>query len=129
MNETRFVPLDLKLCCKIKKNCESNPILVVPLRHFLLGSNLFFAFGYFSDAKRADQPEVKKCFRFLILTLFQLKPEEKEDDLDATDDGESSQESHGSSNETQLGLELDFLVELDVVEGCRVKVDLNQLKC
>ena len=27
-------------------------------------------------------------------------PEEKEDDLDATDDGESSEETHGASNET-----------------------------
>ena len=55
-------------------------------------------------------------------------PEDKEDDLDATDDGESSEEPHGASNETQLGLHLDLLVSLDVVEGRRVKVDLNQLK-
>ena len=55
-------------------------------------------------------------------------PEEKEDDLDATDDGESSEEPHGASNETQLGLHLDLLVSLDVVEGRRVEVDLNQLK-
>ena len=55
-------------------------------------------------------------------------PEEKEDDLDAADDGEPGEEPHGASNETQLGLRLDLLVSLDVVEGRRVKVDLNQLK-
>ena len=37
-------------------------------------------------------------------------------------------ESHGASNETQLGLRLDLLVSLDVVKGRRVKVDLHQLK-
>ena len=57
----------------------------------------------------------------IIAKLF--SPEEKEDDLDATDDGEPSEEPHGASNETQLGLHLDLLVSLDVVEGCRVKVD------
>ena len=45
-----------------------------------------------------------------------------------TDDGKSSEESHGASNETQLGLGLDLLVSLDVVKGGRVKVDLHQLK-
>ena len=55
-------------------------------------------------------------------------PEEKEDDLDSTDDGESSEEPHGASNETQLGLSLDLLVSLHLVKGCSVKVDLDQLK-
>ena len=55
-------------------------------------------------------------------------PEEKEDDLDATDDGESSEETHGASNETQLGLRLDLLVSLDVVEGGRAKEDLDKVK-
>ena len=54
--------------------------------------------------------------------------EEKEDDLNATDDGEPTEETHGASNETQLGLRLDLLVPLDVVIGCRGKVDLNQLE-
>ena len=54
-------------------------------------------------------------------------PEEKEDNLNPTDDGEASEESHGASNETQLGLRLDLLVSLDVVKGGRVKVDLYQL--
>ena len=47
----------------------------------------------------------------------------KEDDLDTANDGEPRKESHGASNETQLGLGLDLLVPLDVVKGCRVKVD------
>ena len=57
-----------------------------------------------------------------------FRPEEKEDDLDATDDGEPSEKPHSASNETQLGLRLDLLVSLDVVKGGRVKVDFHQLK-
>ena len=57
------------------------------------------------------------------------QPEEKEDDLDATDDGEPSEQPHGASDEAQLGLRLDLLVSIDVVKGCCVKVDLHQLKC
>ena len=54
--------------------------------------------------------------------------EKKEDDLDTADDGEPSEESHGASNETQLGFGLDLLVSLDVVKGGRVKVDLYQME-
>ena len=61
-------------------------------------------------------------------TLDFNEPEEKEDDLDATDDGETSEETHGASNETQLGLRLDLLVSLDVVEGGRAKEDLDKVK-
>ena len=43
-----------------------------------------------------------------LTRMFTLKNEE--DDLDATDDGESGEEPHGASNETQLGLSLDHLV-------------------
>ena len=57
------------------------------------------------------------------------QPKEKEDDLNPADDGESREESHGSTNQAQLGLCLDLLVSLDVVEGGRVEVDLNQLDC
>ena len=35
------------------------------------------------------------------------QPEEKEDDLHPADDGEPSEEPHGASNKTQLGLNLD----------------------
>ena len=63
---------------------------------------------------------------FLVCSLE--PPEKKEDNLNPTDDGEASEESHGASNETQLGLRLDLLVSLDVVKGGCVKVDLNQLK-
>ena len=54
--------------------------------------------------------------------------EEKEDDLDAADDGEPSEETHGASNETQLSLRLDLSVSLDIVKGGRAKVDLRQLE-
>ena len=62
------------------------------------------------------------------IDIEQDKPEKKEDDLNPTDDGEACEESHGASNKAQLGLHLDLLVSLDVVEGGRVKVDLHQLK-
>ena len=54
--------------------------------------------------------------------------EEKEYDLNPTDDGEASEESHGAPNETQLGLCLDLLVSLNVVKRGCVKVDLNKSK-
>ena len=62
---------------------------------------------------------------YFILYWWSDQPDEIEDDLDPADDGESSEESHGSSNQAQLALQLDLLVSLDVVKGCRVKVDLN----
>ena len=46
-----------------------------------------------------------------------LAPEEKEDNLNPTDDAEACKESYGASNDTQLGLRLDLLVSLDVVKG------------
>ena len=55
--------------------------------------------------------------------------DKKENELDAADDGEPTQEPHGASDETQLGIKLDFLISFYLVEGCRVKVDLNQLEC
>ena len=64
----------------------------------------------------------------MIFHKILLSPEEKEDDLHPTDDGEASEESHGASNETQLGLRLDLLVPLDVVKGRRVKANLYELK-
>ena len=44
-----------------------------------------------------------------------MSPAEKEDDLNSTDDGKPSEKSHGASNETQLGLNLDLFVSLDLV--------------
>ena len=64
----------------------------------------------------------------MMRIFYNIKPEEEKDDLDATDDGEPSEEPHGASDETQLGLSFDLLVSLNVVEGCRVKVDVDQLK-
>ena len=56
------------------------------------------------------------------------KFKQKEDNLNATDDRESSQESHGSSNETERRSELDFHISFNLIKGCRVKVDLDQLQ-
>ena len=49
-------------------------------------------------------------------------------DLYTTDDGEPSEESHGASYETQLALELDLSVSLDLVVGCRVEENVDKLK-
>ena len=49
----------------------------------------------------------------------------KVDNLHSTDYGEASEESHGASNKTQLGLRLNLLVSLDVVKGRCAEVDLH----
>ena len=54
--------------------------------------------------------------------------EQEKDDLNTTDDWESCQESHGASNQTNLGVKLDLLVFLYLVKSCRVKVYLHELK-
>ena len=55
-------------------------------------------------------------------------PEEEKDDLNTTDDGEASEEPHGASDKTKLGLRLHSLVSLDLVECGRVEENLDQLK-
>ena len=64
----------------------------------------------------------------MIVVCENEPPEDKENDLNTADDGESSQEAHGASNETQLSLCLDLLVSFNVVKGSRVKVYLHQVK-
>ena len=71
---------------------------------------------------------LSQVHKFHELNPRVVSPNEKEDDLNPTDDGESAQESHGASNETQLSLRLDLLVSFNVVKGCRVKVNLHQLE-
>ena len=91
--------------------------------------------GADQSEKGVDKPDEKLMMPVIIkstgtegrsyqTTIYGI-PEEKEDDLNATDDGEPSEESHGASDETQLGLCLDLLVSLNLVKGCRVKVDLH----
>ena len=55
--------------------------------------------------------------------------EEKEDNLNATDNRESSQESHGATNETYSCGEINFCVPFYLVKGGRVKVDMDQFQC
>ena len=73
---------------------------------------------------------VASCQNNIILGDSERPDEfdQKEDNLDATDDGESSEEPHGASDEAELCIELDLLVAFYLVKGCRVKVDLNQVK-
>ena len=54
--------------------------------------------------------------------------DEEVDYLDPTDDRESREKSHGAPNEAELGLKLDPLVSLDLVEGGRVEEDLDKLQ-
>ena len=56
------------------------------------------------------------------------QPEQEEYDLNPTDDGEPSEESHGASYETQLALKFDLSVSLDLVVGCRVEENMDKLK-
>ena len=62
--------------------------------HFLLGSG---SPSDFSNVERVDQPEEKIIFGKL---KWSGQPENKEDDLDAADDGKSSEKPHGASDET-----------------------------
>ena len=48
--------------------------------------------------------------------------------LNSTDDREPREETHGASNETDLILDFDLDIPLDLVEGGRVEEDLNQLQ-
>ena len=60
--------------------------------------------------------------------MAEEKLDNKADDFNPTDDGKASEKSHGATNEAQLGLELDLLVSLDLVEGGRVEEDLDKLQ-
>ena len=53
------------------------------------------------------------------------KLQKKVKDLDSAEDGEASEESHGSSDETELRVRLHSLVSLDLVKCCRVKENLD----
>ena len=71
------------------------------------------------------------CCRNNLILCYSKRPDDldkKENELDAADDGESSEEPHGASDQTELGVKLDFFVSFYLVEGCRVKVDLDQVK-
>ena len=91
-------------------------------------SNFVFTADFTSFLEnRGNWPVWKNSNIIVVVFLVNggFAPEEKEDDLHPADDGKASEESHGASNETQLGLRLDLLVSLDVVKGGRVKVDLH----
>ena len=55
------------------------------------------------------------------------KPEKIVDDLDPAEDGEASEETHRSPNETKLGLQGHLLVLFNLVVGGSVKVDLDEV--
>ena len=87
------------------------------------------------DIKIPKPPNIRfpKVIRFVQFRFVLVPPEKYYNMLslwitlyfDAAYDGEASEEPHGAS---ELVLHLDLLVSLDVVEGRRVKVNLNQLQ-
>ena len=52
----------------------------------------------------------------------------KVNNLDPTEDGESSEQSHGAANQTKLGLQGHLLILLNLIISGRVEVDLDQLQ-
>ena len=54
--------------------------------------------------------------------------DDKVDDLNTTEDGESGKKPHGASNETQGSLQGHLHVFLNLVVGGSAKVDLNHFK-
>ena len=69
-----------------------------------------------------------KIHLFAINKKLVGKLGQKEENLNATNDRKPRKESHGASNEAELGLCLDLLVPLDVVKGGRVKIDTDKSK-
>ena len=55
------------------------------------------------------------------------EPDGVVDDLDPTEDGEASEETHRSPDEAKLGLQGHLLVLFNLVIGRGVKVDLNEV--
>ena len=63
-----------------------------------------------------------------IKTKWDEKLHWKVDDLNATEDGEASEEPHGAADEAELGLQGHLHILLYLIVGGRVKVDLDQLQ-
>ena len=68
----------------------------------------------------------------MLLMLWQRShhvnwPEEKENNLNPTEQREPGEESHGASNKTQLTLKLDLRVSFYLVVGSGVKEDMDKL--
>ena len=61
------------------------------------------------------------------MVIWEDKPEEEVDDLDPTEDGEASEETHRSSDEAKLGFQGHLLVLLHFVVGGRVVDYLNDV--
>ena len=72
----------------------------------------------------------KKNLTTLYVKCFLVKekePEDVVDDLDPTEDGEASEETHRSSDEAKLGFQGHLLVLFHFVVGGGVKEDLNEV--
>ena len=112
---------DTYSACTLHGYCAKNQI-------FVWAEDTSLDRAIFRILKLLTSLNTRKNIKGLAISKWSSQPKEKVDGLNATDDGEPSEEPHGASNETQLGLKLDLLVSLDVVKSCRVKVDLHQLK-
>ena len=73
---------------------------------------------------------LESVFQSFSSWYFQRQEESdcKIDDFDGTENGKSSEKSHGAANETELTLRGEFDPPQDLVVCVGVKIDLNQLK-
>ena len=75
-----------------------------------------------------EKPENEDDHRPKVVLNGVKEPESEIYDLDSAEDGESSEEAHGASYQTKLGLQSDLLVLLNLVVGGRVEVDLDHVQ-
>ena len=81
--------------------------------------------------KQTDILDLQCCCAFLFslhYCRFKENLDCKVDHFNSTDDRESSEETHGASDKTDLVLKFDLDVPLNLVKRGCVKEDLNQLQ-
>ena len=80
---------------------------------------------------------LSRCSVFILhgkINLFAISKKlvgelgQKKENLNATNDGKPRKETHGASNEAELGLCFNLLVPLDIVKGGRVKINTDKSK-
>ena len=73
----------------------------------------------------------ESCFAFLFhfdLCWVEEYLDGKIDHFNSTDDGKSSEKTHGASNKTDLVFNFYLFVPFNLVKGGRVEEDLDQLQ-
>ena len=82
---------------------------------FLSNVSIFNVFCPFCDNEHA----IFKSALVILKDEFEFNQEEN--NLDATNNRKSSEETHGASNKAELGIKFDLLVPCYLLKGCRVK--------